>query len=112
MASGPGWKWPSPLPEKIHLMMTPLHQFGKADVEFGDVTFLSLQDELVAPRHHFQVGKIRAELAEYFVANPEDFDGVDGVQRDGFLHKCANILLLFGLILEKSVILQIKEDYV
>ena len=85
--------------------MAPFHQLGKADVEFRYVALVAFQDEFIAPGHHLQVGEIGTEFREYFIADPENLDGVHGFQMDGFLHKHANILQLFGFILEKCVFL-------
>ena len=64
---------------KVHLVVPPFHQLGKADVELRNVAFLAFQDEFVAAGDHFQVGKIRAEFAQNPVACTINFYGVDGL---------------------------------
>ena len=86
---------------EVHLVVPAVYELCKADVELCDVAFTAFQDELVAPRHHLQVGEIGAEFSEDLVAHAIDFYGVDGFQRDGFLHMDTNILHFIGIFLEK-----------
>ena len=90
---------------EVHLVMALFHQLGKANVEFRNVAFVPFQHEFVAPGDHLQVREIGTEFREYFVADPENLNGVHGFQMDGFLHTHTNILHLFGFILEKCVFL-------
>ena len=71
---------------EVHLVVTAVNEFGKADVELGNVAFPAFQNEFVTPCNYLQMREVRAELGEYFVAHAIDFYGVDGFQRDGFLH--------------------------
>ena len=67
-------------------MASPLSQLGEFLVEFLYVVLLAVQMDLVASGDNLKSVKIRAELFEYLVPDPEDLDGVDGIKRYCLLH--------------------------
>ncbi len=77
---------------QVHLVHSPVYQFGKFLAELLNVVLFSVQMNLVASRDNFKSMKIRTELFEYLVTGPENLDGVDGVKSDCFLHYLKSIL--------------------
>ena len=71
---------------EIHLVHSPVNQLGEFLVEFLYVVLLAVQMDLVASGDNLKSVKIRAELFEYLVPDPEDLDGVDGIKRYCLLH--------------------------
>ena len=61
---------------EIHLVHSPFNQLGEFLVEFLYVVLLAVQMDLVASGDNLKSVKIRAELFEYLVPDPEDLDGI------------------------------------